>query len=320
MLNQSLFFVFSLLLTLLWIPSSGIGVEIFDLGRNKDRKWSQLSTQELVNKKILLQHLSLSPTGKALIDLAIKKSGTRDKLIDNIIIGETSLTDKTLTRKFSSNNVFNIHYQYRAKIYINRDLNMFDATLDLAHELVHYIHKDFVNLYDRNMNPFEFIRSTLEDKGGEIQAYMVECKVLSELHQGRFLNSTGCQSIRGKGRAFSRRKATAYFYHLGNYKGQFLKELKGAKEIRQIYQELPNISDHPVKFYSAAYSLPYPLAAVYEYQAVLKQVCENERKRIQYGQLNSKDRTEELESALIDVKNKCQWVVKYSTASNESVQ
>lgn len=245
----------------------------------KGRGWMSFSQNEDYNIKKLLFTLNKSETGRLLIKHAKIKAFEHGKDIFDIIeAGNGSLTDTTLIRRFHRHNPFDVSYQTQSKIFINRDLKFEDAVLDLAHELTHFIYRDEFNPYTNKLNLGEFILNTIEGKGGEIQAFMSECKVLVELWGAKKAN-THCSHIHlEQGDVASRLKAKKLFYRLGNYYTQFNQMIK-SKNISHLF---PYISDKQVIFYSSAYSLPYPLASIDEYVTVSKKVCENDMQRLSF--------------------------------------
>jgi hypothetical protein len=200
-------------------------------------------------------------------------------------------------------------------ITINRDLKLFEASLDLAHELVHFLYKDFMNLYDESVTLTKFIKATLEEKGGEVEAFMVECAVMQELDRRRFIKNMACQRVIDGNRLISKRKTTDFFYDLGEYRDQFVEKVAELEKGEAVTKLFPHVSANSVKFYSAAYSLPYPLAALYEYQAVMKQVCENEKKRIEFGYLQESriNQRKEMARAQKNMFSKCQKAQQFSS-------
>ena len=82
-----------------------------------------------------------------------------------------------------------------SRSFISIDHNIEDALLDLSHELVHFVHKEAFNPYGDHFDFQDFLRSTLEGRGGEVQAYLHECAVMSEIMNSRFLKDENCQRV-----------------------------------------------------------------------------------------------------------------------------
>jgi hypothetical protein len=249
-------------------------------GFKSNKKWSTFSKNEKLNLKNLLQKLATSKTGKGLIYRANQKA--REKgltLYDVIDEGNGSLTDTTLIRKFTTGEPDNIVYERKSKVFINKELSQYDALLDLAHELTHFVFRENFNPYEVNFSLSEFIKNTIEGVGGEVQAFIMECKVHYELFPGQKSVRYNCQQIvdpsTGK---LSFSLAVKRFYQVGSYFESFHSLL----EKHGIRHQFPNVSEKKVSFVSSAYGIPYPVAAFEEYLTVLNKVCENDKRRISY--------------------------------------
>jgi hypothetical protein len=199
-------------------------------------------------------------------------------LTDLVLPGEGSLTDTTLVRKFHPDTPENVAFETRSKVYINRHLSWRDALLDLAHELTHYVHREPFNPYTLNFSLPDFVRSTIEGEGGEAHAFVTECQVMRELYTSEFAQDSNCSQIDAGHGQMNKARANELFYHLG----QFYPQMKKIVESRGITSDFPHLSSDKIKFVSSAYGLPYPLAAMEEYQAVLTKVCENDRRRLTF--------------------------------------
>ena len=51
---------------------------------------------------------------------------------------------------------------------------------------------------------------------------------------------------------------------------------------------MTEITKEKINFISSAYGVPYPMAALMEYDLVLEKVCENDKKRLAYMQQGPK--------------------------------
>lgn len=245
-----------------------------------NKKWFQSQVKEESHVKHLLRMLVRSRAGKELVILANKKAKEQgDKLVDILKAGSGSLTDTTLIRKFSVNNPDDIEFENRSIVYINRDLNQYDAVLDLAHELTHFVYRSSFNPYKMNFTLSEFIKSTVEGNGGEAQAFITECQVQKELFPGQSQKRQNCHKIKNIGQeGFSMEKAISHFYEVG----RFYKKFESTLHKHGIRDNFPKISNTSPSFVSSAYGVPYPVAAFEEYLTVLNKVCENDKKRIGY--------------------------------------
>jgi hypothetical protein len=243
--------------------------------------WSQFTSSSELNLKKLFELLERSSAGKKLLMEAQHKAArTGQLLLDVVKVGDSSLTDTTLIRKFSPHSPEHVIYESRSVVYINRNLAWEDALLDLAHELTHYVYRGSFNPYSENFNPRDFIKSTIEGEGGEVQSFLTECRVLRELFSKRVQSRSHCQKIENENGELSYTKAVELFYHVGPYFNDFHKQLAG----REIASSFSNLKSEKINFISSAYGVPYPLAALMEYDLVLKKVCDNDKKRLAYMQ------------------------------------
>ncbi len=244
------------------------------------KKWSAFSKDELLNLKNLYQQLLKSKTGKTLLKLAKSKADNHgETLYDIVEAGEGSLTDTTLIRRFSPSNPEHIVYESKSKIFLNKELTQYDALLDLAHELTHYVYRENFNPYAKNFSLEEFIKNTIEGRGGEVEAFLVECKIHDELFPGKLKDRHNCEKIYDEDlKKFSFSKAVKRFYQVGVYYDSFTNVLSK----HGISKAFPNVSDQKISFVSSAYGIPYPVAAFEEYLSVLNKVCENDKRRLGY--------------------------------------
>lgn len=245
------------------------------------RTWMDYTSSSELNLKKLMELLSRSDTGEKLLKEAqYKASRSGLTLLDVIKVGEGSLTDTTLVRKFSPHSPEHVIYESRSVVYLNRHLAWDDALLDLAHELTHYIYRESFNPYSDSFNAKDFIKGTIEGSGGEVQAFLTECKVLSELFSKTVQSRSHCLKIQDESGALSFTKAVELFYHVGNYFDDFKSQL--AK--RGMDSSFSNLKSEKINFISSAYGVPYPIAALMEYELVVNKVCENDKKRLAYLQ------------------------------------
>lgn len=244
------------------------------------KRWFESADKEEKSIKNLLRTLVKSPAGKELVLLANKKAKKQgDRLMEILKAGNGSLTDTTLIRKFSIHNPEDIDYESRSIVYLNDELTQYDALLDLAHELTHFVYRKPFNPYKMNFTLSEFIKGTVEGEGGEAQAFMTECQVQKELFPAQALKRQSCHKIVTTGAdSFSFEKAVKHFYEVGQFYEKFDITLKK----HGIRSEFPKINSEAPTFVSSAYGVPYPVAAFEEYLTVLNKVCENDKKRISY--------------------------------------
>ena len=250
--------------------------------------WMDYTSSSELNLKKLLELLARSASGEKLIKEAqYKAARTGNTLHDVIKVGESSLTDTTLVRKFSPHSPEHVIYESRSVVYINKSLAWDDALLDLAHELTHYVYREGFNPYSEQFNAKDFIKSTIEGNGGEVQAFLTECRVLRELFSRQVQSRSNCQKIEDSSGQLSYTKAVELFYHIGSYYDGFHKQL--AK--RDIASSFSDLKEEKINFISSAYGVPYPIAALMEYDLVVNKVCENDKKRLAYMQQGPKRET-----------------------------
>lgn len=246
-----------------------------------NRTWMDYTSSPELNLKKLLELLSRSPSGERIIKEAQYKASRTGLTIHDVIkVGEGSLTDTTLVRKFSPHSPEHVIYESRSVVYINKNLAWDDALLDLAHELTHYVYRESFNPYSESFNAKDFIKGTIEGNGGEVQAFLTECRVLRELFSKTIQSRSNCQKIEDASGQLSFTKAVELFYHVGSYYDGFHKQL--AK--REIASSFSDLKDEKINFISSAYGVPYPVAALMEYDLVVNKVCENDKKRLAYMQ------------------------------------
>lgn len=279
---------------------------------NYNKRWSEFSSKDKLNLRNLLQKLAKSKTGKSLILKANNKAKTYGKtILDVVEAGSGSITDTTLIRRFSPSNPQSVSYETRSKVIINKNLNMYDAVLDLAHELTHFVYREGFNPYQKNFALDGFIKNTVEGTGGEVQAFIMECKVLYELFPKRIASRYNCKKIidPSSGR-ISRDLAVKRFYSLGPYYSKFKNKLDN----HGLLGHFPKITNDGVSFVSSAYGMPYPVAAYHEYMTVLTKVCENDKKRIAYmGRSSAPERSP---ASLKIVKAKQDYLDRCSSVMN----
>ncbi len=249
------------------------------------RTWMDYTSSPELNMKKLLELLGRSASGEKLIKEAQHKASRSGLLLEDVIkVGEGSLTDTTLVRKFSPHSPEHVIYESRSVVYINRGLAWDDAILDLAHELTHYVYRESFNPYSESFNARDFIKSTIEGGGGEVQAFLTECRVLRELFSQNVRSRSNCQKIEDGSGELSYNRAVELFYHIGSYYEGFRTQLQK----REMAGAFTDIKAEKINFISSAYGVPYPIAALMEYDLVINKVCENDRKRLAYMQQGPK--------------------------------
>jgi hypothetical protein len=270
-----------LIFTLIFPAHAGEDKTIHVEGQMSRGTWMDFTSSSELNLKKLFDLLERSSTGQKLLKEAQYKAARMGLTLNDVIkVGESSLTDTTLVRKFSPHSPEHVIYESRSMVYISRHLAWDDALLDLAHELTHFVYRSSFNPYSEHFNAKDFIKSTIEGEGGEVQAFLTECRVLKELFSAKVQSRSHCQKIEADNGQLSYTKAVELFYHVGPYYSGFHKQLHQ----RNIASSFSDLKEDKINFISSAYGVPYPIAALMEYDLVLKKVCENDKKRLAYMQ------------------------------------
>lgn len=289
--------------------------KMFDVYEELDYKeaWYKKTRSDEENFKRLVEGLKRVPTGKKIVEKATEKAAQYGyTLYDVVAIGDGSLTDTTLVRRFSASNPSQVMYETKSKVYLNRHLNTLDALLDFAHELTHYSFREPFNPYDSRFHLKDFIKSTVEGKGGEVDAYIVECKVLQELLPTTGFERSNCKKVYDqKVGHISKNLGILEFYKVGAHFEDLKKELE---KYAVNEKDVPFASAAEALFISSAWGLPYPVAAVREYVNIMDRVCKNDKNRISLMQNRltrspagveiSKD-TQDFRTMFEDFKNRC---------------
>lgn len=241
--------------------------------------WYNSNVADSFSIDALVRALSKSRTGEAILKKARKKAASYGQGIDDVIaIGESSLTDTTLIRKFSPSNPDEISYETRSKVYINKSLSFRDAVLDLAHELTHYSYREPFNPYVTQFTVDQFVSSVIEGRGGEVDAYIIECKVLKELRPSTFKSTSNCKNVVDPNSGhLSKDLGVKRFYEVGDYEDSL-------NEILNKYgwskKQFPKLKKGDALYISSAYGMPYPVAAVSEFTTIMGKACQNDFNRL----------------------------------------
>lgn len=253
-----------------------------------DQKWTTSFGEngEALAIKTMLSTLSQSPTAKKLIEKARLKAKQRKNTLENLItVGQVSITDSTVVRRFSSQNPTQVEYEHLLKIYLNRDLSFKDALMDLAHELEHFSHRPESNPYENTKSLHEFIVEMIEGEGGEGAAVYKECVIGEELFGLSSMRKSSCLRLKEHDH-YQWSLVVENFYRVGEFFDEFTKHFRPsdgrnpASDLVTNY--FPQLAKGQPVFVSSAYGLPYPLAAIMEYNKIEQTVCQNEQKRLAY--------------------------------------
>lgn len=277
-MDKTFLTIFILCLTLTQVKAEHKVIDVDD-DLNFNEPWYKKTKSDEENFKRLVEALKKVPSGKKVIEKATEKAAQKGfTLYDVIAIGDGSLTDTTLIRRFSASDPTQVMYETKSKVYLNRHLKTLDALLDFAHELTHFTYREAFNPYANHFALKDFIKGTVEGRGGEVDAYMVECKVLFELLPGSGPERSNCQKVFDKKLGvISKEMGVQEFYKIGNHYNNFKKEI-GKFALSE--SDLPQASESEAFFISSAWGLPYPVAAVKEYTNIMDRVCKNDQNRL----------------------------------------
>src|SRR3989339_799290 len=246
---------------------------------NSKTRWILIHKDPQEAIRLLFSTLQKSKIGREIAKQAKAKAGQHGKtLLDVVRPGKTSICDTTLVRRFSKSNPDQVVYESESIVYLDRNLSVINAIVDLAHELTHYIYKTPFNPYKLNFTVKEFIQSTIEGKGGEVEAYIAECGVLYDLFPQEAAQHSNCEKIVDtNSNKFSKKKGIVAFYKIGQQFSEFKGQLKdyGVEAAAFIH-----LSEEAPMFISSAYDRPYPEAAFLEYRSIMQRACENDFQRL----------------------------------------
>ncbi|WP_127714516.1 hypothetical protein [Halobacteriovorax sp. HLS] len=243
------------------------------------KPWYNSSIADRFSLDKIINTLKKSKTGKAILDKALLKAKADGQTLEDIVVvGRSSLTDTTLIRKFSPTNPTEITYETRSKVFINKSLTFRDAVLDLAHELTHYSYREPFNPYVTQFTVDQFVSSVIEGKGGEVDAYIVECRVLKELRPSSYKSNSNCQNVVDPNSGhLSKDLGVRKFYEIGEYDDSL-------KQILNKYgwskSKFPKVQKGEALYISSAYGLPYPVAAISEFTTIMGKACQNDFNRL----------------------------------------
>jgi hypothetical protein len=243
-----------------------------------NRPWMKLGKTETESLQALIRLLEKSNVGKHILKRASRKASEWGMTLEDVLLaGEGSLTDTTLVRKFSPSRPDKVVYETRSKVYINKGLSVKNALLDMAHELTHFSYRRPFNPYRNEFSLKKFVASTIEGHGGEVDAYLVECKVLLEVFGRESVHQSNCSKVMNEKGKFSKNLGIEEFYKLGRYYKRFNHVLE---KHRVQPESFSGLSSRKSLFISSAYGVPYPLAAAQEFENIMTRVCHNDQKRL----------------------------------------
>ena len=204
----------------------------------------------------------------------VQKAKKRDpKFIKAISIQNTSYTESTYVRTYSLEDASDF-FEVQNEIGLNRTLSRKELLYDFVHELTHFLYRRPQNPYSPDFSLLTFIRNGVEERGGELDAFQMECLVAWQLEKAiKMPKHRLCQrykqsKISGSKR-FARERARGDYYAVG----RFYSQLKG------LVRAFPELTKSEVVFRSSLGKVPYPLALIQEYGIVRQRACQNNARK-----------------------------------------
>jgi hypothetical protein len=228
----------------------------------------------------LVKILDSTSSGQKLLQKALDQIDGKElsDLYPYLKKGNLSYTDTSLTRRFDEHSG-EVHYHQSSVVVLNGSLPKGTALLDLAHELTHFAFRGAFNPYVKDFSQGLFLKKTIEDRGGEAHAFLVECMLGEDLGWKEPLRPRDrerCEPYRrSSGQSFKFGKIIEDFYSVGGYLDFAQGHIEEPSEIEE------KLNGREPAFISAAAQVPYPVAALQEYQRLRERACDNDRRRAQ---------------------------------------
>lgn len=222
-----------------------------------------------------VQILMRSSTGRSLVDAAKSLWGVESEkeMTRFLKWGRASRTDAVLIRHFDPATGAEKR-EREVTVALRSDQRLQDVVLDLAHELSHAVSKPVWDPYDPTLTAGDYLYSSLEGRGGEIEAVGKECLVAIELSPLiKDMDLARCEAYLAEGKIDSS-KILADFYRVGNWYPRLTARL-GAETYR-----FPMLSAKAPKLFSSTGHSPYPVALYEEFEQINSIACENSRVRL----------------------------------------
>lgn len=221
----------------------------------------------------LVAVLRESPTGKRLLDQARKLGAGAPH--EWIRLGVVSKTDAILTRTLDPMTGKET-LERQLMIQVRSTQDVFEASLNLAHELVHATESQPIDPYDLKLSLGQYLRAAIEGRGGEVDAFKTECLVGIELEQRFGWVSDRCSRYRESGtRALNLKRMRLDFYRVGQALKPLLERL--GSEVRLF----PELSLEEPLLYSSTGQAPYPVALAQEFETLNRTACRNSKHRLE---------------------------------------
>lgn len=202
---------------------------------------------------------------------AVEQARARDPaFLQSIVPAGNSVTESTLSRSYSLEDGKE-NFELRNVVYLQKDMSLADAVVDLAHELTHYAHKEFQNPYEEGFERKSFVRAGIEGPGGELDAFAEECEVAWELsaRYAGFPEHSLCRNYKDKDGRFKREEARKDYYAVGAWA-----KSDSARELGY-----PELSERAPVFRSSYTRSSYPEALSKEFFQTKESACSNNRRK-----------------------------------------
>lgn len=224
----------------------------------------------------LLKQFETNSVGRQILSQTMKqlKVGFVEDLVGFLEPGETSNLDTSLSRRLSPETGKET-YEIRKRLFINKYLSRIDALMDLAHELTHYNEKPDFNPYVDTWPVWKYVQATIDGKGGEVDAFMAECKYYLSL-KIRPKKVSRCENYLSSNGELDRMKIVSGFYRVGKH----LSEIKSLLQPQDLNRLPAMVPEYP-EFISSVGQSPYPMALVREYKTILDVACRNNKRRLE---------------------------------------
>lgn len=208
------------------------------------------------------------PEGKKILEQAKKKNPSFQ---EQLHMGDASFTESTFVRTYSLLDGKE-KIALRHEITLSKKLNLADAVVDLAHELVHFTDKGMLDPYRPGFALKEFVKNGIEGPGGELAALREQCKVAWALERAyeKFPMHLLCSSYHLGALGFYEKKAKRDYYSLGGWY---------AKSDNAVRNAIPELTSERVQFNSSYAGKPYPIALAEEFRETRRAACANNRKK-----------------------------------------
>ncbi len=228
----------------------------------------------------VLKNLASTPTGSQIVSSANAVAlGMGANLLQIVVPGNFSATSTNFIFRFNPQNPVETLTELQVTVILDKNVPLDEATWHLAHELTHFVRQDLANPYDLNnpISAIEDIVETIEGKGGEVDAFIVGCRVFDELTGGLVQHPICSEMTDGDGE-IDREEVVKRYYRVGPYYQDFVRELD-ARGVSPT--ALPHLSDEASFFNSQGSQFPYPIAIFMGYLHEMRQVCATHNRRLQ---------------------------------------